>query len=67
MTLLPYIVEKTSMFLNHLDTLARSGEEFSLQSLATNFTFGVIGSLVLDIDMVCHSSRRPFLQITNDT
>lgn len=60
MTLLPSIVEKTSIFLNNLDSFARTGEQFSLQSLATNLTFDVIGSLVLDIDMVCHYIVYPF-------
>lgn len=67
MTLLPSIVKKTSIFLNHLDSFARTGEEFSLQSLATNLTFDVIGSLVLDIDMVCYSVSSTLLPITNSS
>lgn len=57
MTLLPSIVETATIFINHLDSFARNMEEFSLQSLATNLTFDVIGKLVLDNDMVCHFNR----------
>lgn len=51
MTLLPYILEKTSSFIQHLDTLARTGEEFSLESLAINLTFDIIGAVVMDVDL----------------
>ncbi|KUI59725.1 hypothetical protein VP1G_06949 [Cytospora mali] len=57
MTLLPSIMDKASIFLNRLDDLARTGETFSLQGLATNLTFDVIGSLVLDIDMTTYAER----------
>ncbi|ROV99858.1 hypothetical protein VSDG_02932 [Cytospora chrysosperma] len=57
MTLLPSIVETATIFINHLDSFARNMEEFSLQSLATNLTFDVIGKLVLDNDMGAQRSR----------
>ncbi|KAI0024019.1 cytochrome P450 [Xylariomycetidae sp. FL0641] len=51
LSLLPAILDIASLFLEHLETLADSGQEFSLQELATNLTFDVIGRVVLDIDM----------------
>ncbi|ROW04907.1 hypothetical protein VPNG_07040 [Cytospora leucostoma] len=56
MTLLPSIIDKVSLFVTHLDGFARTGEEFSLQSLATNLTFDVIGRLALDIDLGAQTS-----------
>ncbi|KAI1169481.1 cytochrome P450 [Nemania sp. FL0916] len=57
LSLLPSIIEKTSLFLEHLDNFAGSGTEFSLQELATNLTFDVIGRVVLDIDMGAQSAQ----------
>ncbi|KAF7367262.1 Cytochrome P450 52A11 [Mycena sanguinolenta] len=51
LTLLPSILDKVSQFLEHLDTYARTGEEFSLQSRATDLTFDIIGRVALDFDM----------------
>ncbi|KAI1323020.1 cytochrome P450 [Xylariaceae sp. FL0255] len=51
LSLLPSIIDKSFLFLDHLDNFARSGTDFSLQELATNLTFDVIGRVVLDIDM----------------
>ncbi|KAI2467419.1 cytochrome P450 [Annulohypoxylon bovei var. microspora] len=51
MTLLPCILEKTSSFIQHLDALASTGEEFSLVSLAINLTFDIIGAVVMDVDL----------------
>ncbi|KAJ6519419.1 cytochrome P450 [Mycena sanguinolenta] len=51
LTLLPSILDKVSQFLDHLDTYARTGEEFSLQSRATDLTFDIIARVALDFDM----------------
>ncbi|KAI1455298.1 cytochrome P450 [Annulohypoxylon moriforme] len=51
MTLLPCVLEKTSSFIQNLDMLARSGEEFSLVTLAINLTFDIIGAVVMDVDL----------------
>ena len=51
MKLLPSILDKVSQFVHHLDTFAHSGEEFSLQSYATDLTFDIIGRVALDADM----------------
>jgi hypothetical protein len=47
------IVNKTRIFSDLLDSFAQSQKEFSLQELATRFSFDVIGILVLDVDLVC--------------
>ncbi|KAI0894408.1 cytochrome P450 [Annulohypoxylon nitens] len=57
LSLLPSIIDKSFLFLHHLDDLSRSGNEFSLQELATNLTFDVIGRVVLDIDMGAQSDN----------
>lgn len=51
MTLLPRILDKTSIFLDNLDALARSGEEFKLEPLCTSLTFDIIGT-VLDFSRI---------------
>ncbi|KAK3938018.1 putative sterigmatocystin biosynthesis P450 monooxygenase stcS [Diplogelasinospora grovesii] len=50
MTLLPCILDKTWLFLRHLDGYARTGEEFPLDKLATNLTFDIIGAVVMDVN-----------------
>ncbi|KAM7184581.1 cytochrome P450 52A11 [Rhypophila sp. PSN 637] len=51
MKLLPSILDKVSLFLDHLDRHVATGEEFSLQSHATDLTFDIIGRVALDFDM----------------
>ncbi|KAI9897401.1 hypothetical protein N3K66_007257 [Trichothecium roseum] len=51
MTLLPVILEKVGKYLEILDQLARSGEEFSLDDYTTNLTFDIIGAVTMDEDM----------------
>ncbi|KAK7699110.1 hypothetical protein SLS64_011887 [Diaporthe eres] len=51
LSLLPAIVHKASIFVDRLSDLSKSGDEFSLQRLATDLTFDVIGDLALDTDM----------------
>ncbi|KAI0201797.1 cytochrome P450 [Astrocystis sublimbata] len=51
MTLLPCILDKTAQFIEHLNALATSGEEFPLVDLAINLTFDIIGAVVLDADL----------------
>ena len=55
--LLPSIMDKMSAFIDHLDTYARTGEEFSLQDRATDLTFDIIGRVVLDIDMQAQTAH----------
>ena len=57
LSLMPAIVHKASVFVDRLSGLARSGNEFSLQRLATDLTFDVIGDLALDTDMVGCGNR----------
>ncbi|SPQ25003.1 86680960-792a-4d7c-9e80-739f16b7838d [Thermothielavioides terrestris] len=50
MSLLPCILDKTDMFVEHLDRYAGSGEEFQLSKLAINLTFEIIGAVTMDVD-----------------
>ncbi|OIW22527.1 cytochrome P450 [Coniochaeta ligniaria NRRL 30616] len=50
MTLLPLIMDKTWQFMKHLDSYARTGEDFPLGVLLTNLTFDIIGVVSLDVD-----------------
>lgn len=43
MTLLPLILDKTQLFLNHMDRLAVAGESFELGDYFTRLTFDIIG------------------------
>jgi len=52
MTLVKPIMAKTAIFLNHLDDLARSGVEFTLDSLCINLTFDIIGE--------CFPRKKPY-------
>ncbi|KAH8901259.1 cytochrome P450 [Thozetella sp. PMI_491] len=51
MRLLPSILDKISLFADHIDGFARTGEEFPFQKYATDLTFDIIGRVVLDLDM----------------
>ncbi|KAK3368848.1 cytochrome P450 [Lasiosphaeria ovina] len=63
MTLLPAILDKVSLCLGQLDTHARAGEEFSLQHIATNLTFDIIGRVVLDFGMDAQTATpTPFMR-----
>ncbi|KAK5655633.1 hypothetical protein OQA88_5564 [Cercophora sp. LCS_1] len=50
LSLLRPILNKTWIFLNHLDSFAGSGEVFSVTSLLINLTFDIIGAVVMDAD-----------------
>lgn len=50
MTYLPAILDKTKLFLGHLDRLAATGEEFRYDELCTNLTFDIIGAVTMDLD-----------------
>ncbi|KAF2733758.1 cytochrome P450 [Polyplosphaeria fusca] len=50
LTLLPQIIDKTSIFMSKLDKLARTGEEFEMDPLCTNLTFDIIGEIVTNLD-----------------
>lgn len=51
MTLLPCILDKTMSFSEHLDSFARTGDDFSLVSLGMNLTFDIIGMVVMGEDL----------------
>ncbi|KAI1352317.1 cytochrome P450 [Xylaria sp. FL0043] len=50
-TLLPCILDKTSLFISHLDHFARTEAEFPLVPLVVNLTFDIIGSVIMDVDL----------------
>ncbi|KAK3360452.1 cytochrome P450 [Lasiosphaeria hispida] len=47
-TLLPAILDKTDIFLEHLDLYAKTGEEFLLNKLLIDLTFDIIGAVLTD-------------------
>jgi cytochrome P450 len=55
MSHLPTFVDKTRIFVDRLDALAESGEEFELEVLCTAVTFDVIGKVALGIDLNAQS------------
>lgn len=59
LSLLPAMLRKASIFVDRLGELAKTGDEFSLQRLATDLTLDVIGDLALDTDMVGFMTRAP--------
>ncbi|KAH6623878.1 cytochrome P450 [Chaetomium tenue] len=57
MTLLPCILDKTDIFMEHLDRLASSGEEFSMLKHTINLTFDIIGAITMDVDFDAQKSE----------
>ena len=57
MTLLPCILDKTSIFLERLDGLASSGTEYPLNKLTINLTFDIIGAITMDVDFDAQHSE----------
>ncbi|KAM7212398.1 cytochrome p450 [Rhypophila decipiens] len=49
-SLLPCIIDKTMVFLRHLDSYAATGETFEFMELTINLTFDIIGAVVMDED-----------------
>ncbi|KAG8158186.1 hypothetical protein KVR01_011947 [Diaporthe batatas] len=64
LSLLPGILHKASTFVDRLEDLAKTGAEFSLQRLATDLTFDVIGDLALDTDMKSQTAHP--IKLTRD-
>ncbi|KAI1848877.1 hypothetical protein JX266_005305 [Neoarthrinium moseri] len=58
-TFLPRILEKSSVFLNHLNTLADTEDPFSLVQLLGNLTFDVISSVVMGVDFGAQNTNQP--------
>ncbi|KAI1091595.1 cytochrome P450 [Rostrohypoxylon terebratum] len=50
-SLLPLILESMEPFWNHLDQFVASQQEFSLEILASNLTFDVIGAAVMEVPL----------------
>jgi cytochrome P450 len=56
MTLLPCILDKTNIFLEHLDRYASSGKEFPLNKFTINLTFDIIGAITVNVDFEAQHS-----------
>jgi cytochrome P450 len=65
-TLLPQILDKTSIFMAKLDTLAESGIEFEMEAFCTNLTFDIIGAIVMDIDFGAQGSGTKCHPVVKD-
>ncbi|KAK6196519.1 hypothetical protein LQW54_011459 [Pestalotiopsis sp. IQ-011] len=58
MTLLPCIVNRIPKFVQHLDTLVKTRDDFSLVDLATNLAFDIIGSVVMGVDLQAQADDK---------
>lgn len=56
MTMLPLILDRSSIFVKRLESFASSGQSFSLVHLAANLTFDIISSVTMDQDFGAQSS-----------
>ena len=66
-TLLPQILQKTSIFTAKLDKIAASGEVVEMDPICTNLTFDIIGALIMNLDFgaqgddsLCHPVVKDF-------
>ncbi|KAF2645764.1 cytochrome P450 [Massarina eburnea CBS 473.64] len=50
-TLLPIIIQKSSVFMKRLDALAESDAEADMEPLCTDLTFDIIGDVVCNLDL----------------
>jgi cytochrome P450 len=70
MSLLPCILDKTDIFVHHLDNLANSGKEFTLLKFAINLTFDIIGAVVMGVDFDAQhadsSSQGEFIRLYDE-
>lgn len=57
MSLLPCIVDKTSIFIEHLDRYASTGAEFPLNKVTINLTFDIIGAITMGVDFDAQHSE----------
>ncbi|KAI0154588.1 cytochrome P450 [Xylariaceae sp. FL1272] len=69
-TILPCILDRTLLFVSHIDRLASTGEAFSIVPLIINLTFDIIGSVSMDIDLNAQaadpSARSELVQLFHD-
>ena len=57
-SLLPSILEKTDIFLEHLERLAGTGEAFKLGTYLTGLTFDIISAVVMDYDFKAQGDEQ---------
>ncbi|KAH6611701.1 cytochrome P450 [Chaetomium sp. MPI-SDFR-AT-0129] len=67
MSLLPCILDKTEIFVDHLNRYADSNEEFPLLEFTINLTFDIIGAITMGVDFDAQhsesSEQGEFIQI----
>lgn len=49
-TLLPAIIDKTTIFMKRIDSFAETGREFALEPMCTNVTLDIIGAVSMNVD-----------------
>jgi cytochrome P450 len=66
MTLVPYMVESTEIYINILLEKARTNELFELEEVSTRLTIDIIGKVVLDTDFNSQRIRHPLVSAFRD-
>lgn len=61
MTLVPYIVDSTMVFIDVLDKKAKNKELFEMEEYATRLTIDIIGKVVLDSDFDSQKINHPIV------
>lgn len=56
---MPVIVDKTAIFMEHLDRMSSKGDEFSLQRLTNNLVIDVIGSVMTGANFHAQDLENP--------
>ena len=58
LTMLPVLVDKTNIFIEKMDAVARSGAVTELDELCVNLTFDIIGEVVTNVDSHAQDAQR---------
>ncbi|KAI1383475.1 cytochrome P450 [Hypoxylon trugodes] len=68
LSFLPCIIEKSFIFLDHLDKFAHNRQSFSFSNLTGNLVFDIISGVVMDIDFGAQNEDRAgeFMQTYRD-
>ncbi|KAF2672088.1 cytochrome P450 [Microthyrium microscopicum] len=61
MTMVPYIVDSSMVFLDILNKKAETGELFELEDVCTKLTIDIIGKVVLDSDFNSQKATHPIV------
>ena len=58
LTMIPVLVDKTNIFIEKMDAVARSGAVTELDELCVNLTFDIIGKVITNIDAHAQDEKR---------